>query len=74
MRLTALSTPPRGRRANAYNAAFDKLLRTKPRTRAGAAALIRHCLAEDARFPRTKAVTRLTLLHTLAKAMPALRD
>ena len=34
---------------NAYNTAFDELLKTKPRTRAGAAALIHYCLAEDAR-------------------------
>ncbi len=59
--------------ANAYNTAFDELLKTQPKTRAGAAALIRHCLAEDARFPtKAEAGDALTLLRTLAKAMPAL--
>ena len=58
--------------SKAYHAAFNKLLRTKPKTRAGAAALIRHCLAEDGRF--TDGDDPVTLLHTLAKAMPALRD
>ena len=57
----------------AYNAAFEKLLRTKPRTRAGAAALVKHCLAEDARFPGAPdGGDAVTLLRTLAKALPAL--
>jgi hypothetical protein len=61
--------------AAAYNAAFDELLRTRPRTRAGAAALIRHCLAEDARFPtKAEGGDAVTLLRTLANAMPALTD
>ena len=59
--------------AAAYNAAFDALLKTRPRTRAGAAELIRYCMAEDSRFP-TKADggDAVTLLRTLAKALPAL--
>ena len=34
----------------AYNTAFKRLVRTKPRTRTGAVALVRYCL-DDARFP-----------------------
>ena len=59
---------------NAYNAAFDEAAAERNReTRAGAAALIRHCLVEDARFPtKAEGGDAVTLLHTLAKAMPAL--
>jgi hypothetical protein len=59
---------------DAYNDAFDELLATKPTTRAGAAALIAHCLSEKCRFSagtESGGVAK-TLLRTLAKAMPAL--
>ena len=69
------NTPKFGVAQRAYNAGFDKVLRTRPRTRAGAAALIKHCLADGARFPAAdEGGDAVTLLHTLAKAMPALRD
>ena len=54
-----------------HNAAFKKLVRTKPRTRDGAAALVRYCLVDDACFPDRHA-DALVLLRTLAKALPAL--
>ena len=60
--------------ADAYNDAFDALLATKPATRAGAAALIAHCLSEKSRFSagtESGGVAK-TLLRTLEKAMPAL--
>ena len=60
---------------NAYNTAFDELLKTKPRTRAGAAAVIHYCLAEDSRFPtKAEGGDAVRLLRTLAKALPELRD
>jgi hypothetical protein len=60
--------------ADAYNDAFDALLATKPATRAGAAALIAHCLSEKSRFSagtESGGVAK-TLLRTLEKAMPTL--
>ena len=71
--ISAIDTDKDSAAAAAYNAAFDELLRTSPRTHAGAAALIRHCLAEKARFPtKAEGGDAVTLLHTLAKALPAL--
>ena len=71
--VSAVDTDKSSAAAAAYNAASDELLRTKPRTRGGAAALIRHCLTEDARFPtKAEGGDAVTLLHTLAKAIPAL--
>ena len=49
--VSAVDTDKSSAAAAAYNAAFDELLRTKPRTRGGAAALIRHCLTASGQAP-----------------------
>ena len=57
----------------AYNAGIDKLLVTKPTTRAGAAAQIKFCLQEKSGLFADLEGSYdepLTLLKTLAKAMP----
>jgi hypothetical protein len=42
---------------------------------AASGAVIRHCLAEDARFPtKSEGGDAVKLLRTLAKALPKLRD
>ena len=56
----------------AYNDGMDELLATKPTTRAGATALIAHCLAEDSDLFCGKDEPTYALLRTLEKAMPAL--
>ena len=56
----------------AYNDGMDDLLATKPTTRAGATALITHCLAEDSDLFCRKNEPTYALLRTLEKAMPAL--
>jgi hypothetical protein len=60
--------------ADAYYGALEALVAIKPTTRAGAAALIAHCIAEDSsRFPSVEeAGLANALLQTLAKAMPTL--
>ena len=73
--VSAIDTRKGAAAANAYNTAFDELLKTRPKTRAGAAALIHYCLAEDARFPtEAEGGEAVKLLRTLAKALPKLRD
>ena len=73
--VSAIDTRKGAAAADAYNTAFDELLKTRPKTRAGAAALIHYCLAEDARFPtEAEGGEAVKLLRTLAKALPKLRD
>ena len=72
--VSAIDTRKGAAAANAYNTAFDELLKTRPKTRAGAAALIYYCLAEDARFPtEAEGGEAVKLLRKLAKALPKLR-
>ena len=72
--VSAVDTRKGAAAANAYNTAFDELLKTRPKTRASAAALIHYCLAEDARFPtEAEGGEAVKLLRTLAKALPKLR-
>ena len=72
--VSAIDTRKGAAAANAYNTAFDELLKTRPKTRAGAAALIHYCLAEDARFPtEAEGGEAVKLLRKLAKALPKLR-
>ena len=72
--VSAIDTRKGAAAANAYNTAFDELLKTRPKTRAGAAALLHYCLAEDARFPtEAEGGEAVKLLRTLAKALPKLR-
>ena len=73
--VSAIDTRKGAAAANAYNTAFDELLKTRPKTRAGAAALIHYCLAEDSRFPTAaEGGDAMKLLRTLAKALPPLKD
>ena len=73
--VSAIDTRKGAAAADAYNTAFDELLKTRPKTRAGAAALIHYCLAEDSRFPtEAEGGEAVRLPRTLAKALPTLKD
>jgi hypothetical protein len=62
---------------DAYNNGLRAMLKMKPQTREGAAALIAYCLAEDSGMfgsdaPESEAVNERRLLRTIAKAIPDL--
>lgn len=62
---------------DAYNDGLRAMLKMKPQTREGAAALIAYCLAEESGMfgsdaPDSEAVNERRLLRTIAKAIPDL--
>ena len=66
-----------GDTCHAYNRALDEFIATKPTTRAGAAALIAFCLADECgKFgsdnKHSDCKPTRTLLRTLAAAIPTL--